>query len=243
MNLMHDWIDRNTPSLGGADTQPYDRFSDDKRKDVRVDRVLEEFLRDTMVDLLLEDPRIAELGEVALSRLGNAQELQKGLLDLLNTYYQDLADEYFNQSSILSEIQTEGRHQSHEVFSAIAPCWIYEVKKSRTYIAEKVVARVIALDDSTKPQSVRATTDHLIRRTQREWRHRHDKDQVEAQVRQVLWLLTEGAASKRLKEDFRKYLFPGSWTTHMNGNRLIISHEGSVLPDVGAVSIEGRKDK
>ena len=243
MNLMHDWIDRNAHTPEEADLQLYDFSSGNKRRDVRVDHVLEEFLRDIMIDLLVDDPRIAQLGEIAISRVGTAEQLHEHLLAFLDTYYADLSDEFLNQSSVLRETHEEGRHRSHEIFSAIAPCWIYEVKKSREYIADKVVEKATARKDMTEPQSTHATTDHLMQRTQREWRHTHDKAQVEAQLRQVLRLLTEGTASARLKESFRSYLFPKSWTTLREGSRLVISHEGSVLSDSEGCTKEARKNK
>lgn len=151
----------------------------------------------------------------------------------------DLSDEFLKVSSKLSEAHKEGRHQSHEIFSVIAPCWIYEVKKSRTYIAEKLVERVTGQQGLTEPEVVRARTEYLIQRTQREWRHKHDMHQVEFQMYQVIRLLIEGIASVCLKEGFRQYLFPRSWTTHMEGNRSIVSHEGSVA----SYLYKTRKDK
>lgn len=200
--------------------QSYDRFGEEKRKDVHVDRVLEEFLRDTMIDLLLIDSRIAELGKIAMSRLGHAVRFQESLLDLLNTYYVDLFDEFLGISSTLGKTHEDGCIRSHEIFSIIAPCWIYEVKKSRTYIAEKVVERVTARKGLTEPHVLRARTEHLIHRTQREWRHEHDMRQVEAQVSLVIRLLTEGTASSRLKEGFRNALFPAPWTTHVENKTI-----------------------
>lgn len=59
---------------------------------------------------------------------------------------------------------------------------------------------------------------------------------------QVIRLLIEGTASSRLKEGFRNSLFPGSWTTHVEGNRVIISHDGAVMLDEGDVTNETRKN-
>ncbi|KAH7077051.1 hypothetical protein FB567DRAFT_534429 [Paraphoma chrysanthemicola] len=195
----------------------HNRFEEAKKKDVHVDRVLEEFLRDTIIDLLLSDSCIAELGEMAISRLSRTVGFQESLLDLLNTYYVDLSDEFLGISSTLGKTHGEGRNRSHEIFSTIAPCWIYEVKKSRTYIAEKVVKGMTAYKGLTEPRILPARTEHLIHRTQHEWRHEHDMCQVEGQVSLVIRLLTEGTASSRLKEGFRNTLVPAPRTLNVKG--------------------------
>ncbi|KAF2029204.1 hypothetical protein EK21DRAFT_113100 [Setomelanomma holmii] len=177
-----------------------------------------------MIDLLLVDDRIAQLAEIAISRIGNAIRFQESLLELLRTFYIDLSDEFLSISSNLGKAHKEGRVRSHDIFSIIAACWIYEVKEGRTYTAQKLVERVTAREGLTAEHIVRARTEHLIERTHREWRHKYDKEQVELQVRNVMRLLTWGRASTQLKEGFRQTLYPGSWTTYKLGDRTIITH-------------------